>query len=103
MTCATDGEHQQSGPRGHCERREAQAANAGGVHEPEVCTGRAGSATNESGAVEERGRPDCAARTQPRRPGCIDDLEAFYNQRRRHPTIGQISPAAFERQANQAA
>jgi transposase InsO family protein len=23
----------------------------------------------------------------------------FYNQRRRHSTLGQISPAAFERQA----
>src|SRR5215217_8788093 len=26
-------------------------------------------------------------------------LEVFYNQRRRHSTLGQISPAAFERQA----
>ncbi|MCL4812737.1 MAG: hypothetical protein KJ061_09650 [Vicinamibacteraceae bacterium] len=27
------------------------------------------------------------------------DIEAFYNQRRRHSTLGQISPAAFERRA----
>ena len=27
----------------------------------------------------------------------FDDLEVFYNQRRRHSTLGQISPAAFER------
>ena len=26
-------------------------------------------------------------------------LEVFYNQRRRHSTLGQISPAAYERQA----
>jgi putative transposase len=26
-------------------------------------------------------------------------LEVFYNQRRRHSTLGQISPAAFERRA----
>ena len=26
-------------------------------------------------------------------------LQVFYNQRRRHSTLGQISPAAFERQA----
>lgn len=29
----------------------------------------------------------------------FDYLEAFYNQKRRHSTLGQISPAAFERQA----
>ena len=29
----------------------------------------------------------------------FDYIEAFYNQRRRHSTLGQISPAAFERQA----
>ena len=29
----------------------------------------------------------------------FDYIEAFYNQRRRHSTIGYISPAAFERQA----
>lgn len=29
----------------------------------------------------------------------FDYIEAFYNQRRRHSTIGQISPAAFERRA----
>ena len=27
----------------------------------------------------------------------FDDLEVFYNQRRRHSTLWQISPAAFER------
>ena len=27
----------------------------------------------------------------------FDDIEAFYNQRRRHSTLGQISPAEFER------
>jgi transposase InsO family protein len=25
-------------------------------------------------------------------------IEMFYNQRRRHSTLGQVSPAAFERQ-----
>ena len=30
-------------------------------------------------------------------------IEVFYNQRRRHSTLGQISPAAFERRAAQAA
>ena len=29
----------------------------------------------------------------------LDYIEPFYNQRRRHSTLGQISPAAFERQA----
>jgi putative transposase len=29
----------------------------------------------------------------------FDYIEPFYNQRRRHSTLGQISPAAFERQA----
>jgi putative transposase len=29
----------------------------------------------------------------------FDYLEAFYNQRRRHSTLGQISPAVFERRA----
>ena len=29
----------------------------------------------------------------------VDDIEVFYNQRRRHSTLGQISPAAFERRA----
>ena len=28
----------------------------------------------------------------------FDYIEPFYNQRRRHSTLGQISPAAFERQ-----
>jgi putative transposase len=29
----------------------------------------------------------------------FDYIEVFYNQKRRHSTLGQISPAAFERQA----
>ena len=29
----------------------------------------------------------------------FDTSKCFYNQRRRHSTLGQISPAAFERQA----
>ena len=29
----------------------------------------------------------------------FDYIEVFYNQRRRHSTLGQISPAVFERQA----
>ena len=29
----------------------------------------------------------------------FDYIEVFYNQRRRHSTLGQISPADFERQA----
>jgi transposase InsO family protein len=29
----------------------------------------------------------------------FDYIEVFYNQRRRHSTLGQLSPAAFERQA----
>jgi transposase InsO family protein len=33
----------------------------------------------------------------------FDYIEVFYNQRRRHSTIGQISPAAFERRAANAA
>jgi transposase InsO family protein len=31
----------------------------------------------------------------------FDYIEVFYNQRRRHSTLGQISPAAFERRAHQ--
>jgi transposase InsO family protein len=31
--------------------------------------------------------------------GLFDYIEMFYNQRRRHSTIGQISPAAYERRA----
>jgi putative transposase len=31
--------------------------------------------------------------------GLFDYIEVFYNQRRRHSTIGYVSPAAFERQA----
>ena len=33
----------------------------------------------------------------------FDYIEVFYNQRRRHSTLGQTSPAAFERRATQAA
>ena len=33
----------------------------------------------------------------------FDYIEVFYNQRRRHSTLGQISPAAFKRRAAQAA
>jgi len=33
----------------------------------------------------------------------FDYIEVFYNQRRRHSTNGQISPAAFERRATEAA
>jgi putative transposase len=29
----------------------------------------------------------------------FDYIEVFYNQRRRHSTLGQVSPAAFERNA----
>jgi len=29
----------------------------------------------------------------------FDNIEVFYNQRRRHSTLGQISPAVLERQA----
>jgi putative transposase len=32
----------------------------------------------------------------------FDDIEVFYNQRRRHSTLGQINPAAFERRAETA-
>jgi len=31
----------------------------------------------------------------------FDYIEVFYNQRRRHSTLGQISPAAFERHAHE--
>ena len=31
----------------------------------------------------------------------FDYIEVFYNQRRQHSTLGQISPAAFERRANE--
>ena len=31
----------------------------------------------------------------------FDYIEVFYNQRRRHSTIGQISPSAFERRAHE--
>ena len=33
----------------------------------------------------------------------FDYIEGFYNQRRRHSTLGSISPAAFERRATHAA
>ena len=33
----------------------------------------------------------------------FDYIEVFYNQRRRHSTLGQISPAEFERRSSQAA
>jgi putative transposase len=32
----------------------------------------------------------------------FDYIEVFYNQRRRHSTLGQVSPAAFERRAKTA-
>jgi hypothetical protein len=31
----------------------------------------------------------------------FDYIEVFHNQRRRHSTLGQISPAAFERRARE--
>lgn len=31
----------------------------------------------------------------------FDNIEVFYNQRRRHSTLGQISPAEFERRKNE--
>jgi integrase-like protein len=34
-----------------------------------------------------------------RRLALFDYIEVFYNQRRRHSTIGYVSPAAFERDA----
>jgi Integrase core domain len=33
----------------------------------------------------------------------FDYIEVFYNQRRRHSTLGQISPAEFERRKNREA
>ncbi len=33
----------------------------------------------------------------------FDYLEVFYNQRRRHSTLGQISPAVYERQGARSA
>jgi transposase InsO family protein len=32
----------------------------------------------------------------------FDYIEVFYNQRRRHSTLGQISPAEFERRSQAA-
>ena len=36
-----------------------------------------------------------------RRWQLFDYIEVFYNQRRRHSTLGQISPAEFERRKNE--
>jgi transposase InsO family protein len=33
----------------------------------------------------------------------FDYIEVFYNQRRRHSSVGRISPAAFERKMTHAA
>ena len=33
----------------------------------------------------------------------FDYIEVFYNQQRRHSTLGQVSPAVFERRHAQAA
>jgi putative transposase len=33
----------------------------------------------------------------------LDSIEVFHHQRRRHSTLGQVSPAAFERRATHAA
>jgi transposase InsO family protein len=33
----------------------------------------------------------------------FDYIEVFYNQRRRHSSVGRMSPAAFERKMTQAA
>lgn len=33
----------------------------------------------------------------------FDYIEVFYNQRRRHSTLGQLSPAEFERRSGNAA
>ena len=35
--------------------------------------------------------------------GLFDYIEVFYNQRRRHSSMGRMSPAAFERKMTQAA
>ena len=32
----------------------------------------------------------------------FDYIEVFYNQRRRHSTLGQVSPAAYERRTQAA-
>ena len=40
---------------------------------------------------------ELARRRLPRQ--LFDYIEVFYNQQRRHSTLGQISPAAFERRA----
>ena len=39
-----------------------------------------------------------AIRAPPHKCGA-NIIEVFYNQRRRHSTLGQISPARFEREA----
>jgi transposase InsO family protein len=42
-------------------------------------------------------RPMCSTTTE-----LLDYIEVFYNQRRRHSTIGQISPAEYERRTRAA-
>ena len=46
---------------------------------------------------EERSWASTLRATGRRRRQLFDYIEVFYNQRRRHSTLGQISPAAFER------
>jgi putative transposase len=49
-----------------------------------------------SGTLDEAGRFPSYSEAK---MALFDYLEVFYNQRRRHSTLGQISPAAFERHA----
>ncbi len=51
---------------------------------------------------EERARPIASTASARPRWSLFDYIEVFYNQRRRHSTLGQISPAAFERCASAA-
>jgi transposase InsO family protein len=44
-----------------------------------------------------------AGRVTHAKEALFDYIEVFYNQRRRHSTLGQISPAEFERRTAQAA